>query len=175
MSKFIEYLPVLILIPAFILTAFTACSDQTKTSQTTPVDNSSTSTTTTTSITGATSSIETGYHIKFFQNGQQVASLGLEELHSLPEMTLNIPGSGSTEQGPTLSSVLELAGITDFSKITVTGMLKGRIATAELTLDRTEITEEVMFDFNNQGKTKLCGARIPDSNWIIDVAEIYAE
>jgi hypothetical protein len=114
-----------------------------------------------------TTSTETGYHIHFFQNGQQV--------DSLPEVTLVIAGKDSDETGPTLSSVLALAGIKDYSKIKVDGMLKGRIATGELTLNKSEITDEVMFDFNNQGKTKLCGSKIPEANWIIDVAEIYAE
>jgi hypothetical protein len=122
-----------------------------------------------------TTSTETGYHIHFFRNGQQVASLGLDELHSLPEVKLVIAGKDSDETGPTLSSVLALAGIKDYSKIKVDGMLKGRIATGELTLNKSEITDEVMFDFNNQGKTKLCGSKIHEANWIIDVTEIYTE
>ncbi len=124
--------------------------------------------------TNVTSANETGYQIKFFLKGQQVASLGITELHSLPEVAIEM-GGDTPETGPTLQSVLDLAGIKEYSKVTVSGMLKGRIATGELALQRSEITNDVILDFNNQGKTKLCGKQIPESNWIIDVAEIRAE
>jgi hypothetical protein len=114
-----------------------------------------------------------GYQIKFFLKDKQVTSLGLADMQKLPVSTLSI--SGSTETGPTLKSVLDLAGITDFSSIKISGMLKGRLATGELTLSKADITDDVILDFNNQGKTKLCGSNIPDSNWIIDVAEIRAQ
>ena len=116
---------------------------------------------------------DTSYQIKFFLKDQQVAALGLTELHTLPDVTLTI--AGKSEVGPTLSSVLALAGIKDFSDIKVSGMLKGRLATGELILKQSDITDEVILSYNNQGKTKLCGAQIPDSSWIIDVAEIHAE
>jgi hypothetical protein len=114
-----------------------------------------------------------GYRIKFYQKEKEVASLGLTDLHTLPEVTFTM--SGKSETGPALLSVLKLAGIKDFSTIKVTGMLKGRLATGELTLNSGDVTGQVILSFNNQGKTKLCGTQIPDSNWIIDVAEIRAE
>jgi hypothetical protein len=113
------------------------------------------------------------YQIKFFLKNQQVASLGLTELHSLPQVTLTI--AGKSEIGPTFTSVLELAGIKDYSSVLVSGMLKGRLATGELTLKHSDITGEVILSYNNQGKTKLCGMQIPDTNWIIDVAEIKVQ
>jgi hypothetical protein len=127
-----------------------------------------------TNVTGSSSTIESGYQIKVFDQDKQVASLGLEELHSLPEVIIEM-GGDTPETGPTLLSVLELAEIEEYSKIIVSGMTKGRLATAEITLQRSEITPDVILDFNNQGKTKLCGKQIPDSNWIIDVTEIRAE
>ena len=115
-----------------------------------------------------------GYQIKFFFKGQQLDSLGLTELRSLPEVTIEI-GSDTPATGPTLQSVLELAGIKEYAKVTVIGLSKGRIATAEVTLQKTEITGDVVLDFNNQGKTKLCGVQIPQDKWIIDVSEIRVE
>jgi hypothetical protein len=123
---------------------------------------------------GTTQTAETAYHIDFLSNGQQVVSLGLTELQSLPEVTIDM-GGGSPETGPTLQSVLALAGIKDYSSVTIVGMTKGRLATAELTLKQAEVTVDVILDFNNQGKTKLCGKEIPDANWVIDVTEIRAE
>lgn len=105
--------------------------------------------------------------------GGQVVSVTLTDLQSLPEVT--VEGSGKTQTGPTLLSVLDYAGVTEFSKVTVAGLSKGRVATAELELDSDEITEEVVLDFNNQGKTKLAGPDIPEDSWIIDVEEIRAE
>ena len=120
-----------------------------------------------------TTTNDTGYQIKFFLNDNHVASLGLTELHTLPDVTLTM--AGKSETGPTLSSVLELAGIKEFSDVKVSGMLKGRLATGELTLKQSEVTDEVILSYNNQGKTKLCGVQIPDTSWIIDVVEIRAE
>ena len=137
---------------------------------------SCTSNTGTTSSSGdetQTTTYSTGYQIKFFIKDRQAASLGLNELHRLPDVTLTI--AGKSEIGPTLSSVLKLAGINDFSSIVVSGMLKGRIMTGELTLKSSEINDNIILSYNNQGKTKLCGTQIPDTNWIIDVAEIKAE
>jgi hypothetical protein len=128
---------------------------------------------TTSSGNAQTTPTSAGYQIKFFLNNNQVAALGLTELHSLPDVTLTM--AGKSETGPTLSSVLVLAGITDFSDIKVSGMLKGRLATGELILKQSEVTNEVILSYNNQGKTKLCGVKIPDTSWIIDVAEIHAE
>jgi hypothetical protein len=127
-----------------------------------------------TSVNGPQTTTDTStYQIEFLENNQQVDSVSLAQLHALPSVTLTL--DGKSEVGPTLSSVLELAGIKDFSQITVSGMLKGRLATGQLTLKSSDITDQVILSYNNVGKTKLCGTQIPDSNWIIDVAEIDAQ
>jgi hypothetical protein len=116
---------------------------------------------------------EAGYHIKFFLKDKQVASLGITELQTLPKVSLS--AFSVSEEGPTLLSVLELAGIKEFTKVQITGMVRGRIASAQLTLNRDEITPEVILDFTNRGTAKLAGAKIPQDNWVIDVSEIRAE
>jgi hypothetical protein len=118
-------------------------------------------------------SAEEEYSIKIISEGEQVTSLNLTKLQSLP--TVSLSAFGKSEEGPTLLSVLKLAGINEFSKVTVIGMVRGRIATGELTLTRSEITDEVILDFTNRGTTKLAGAQIPEDNWIIDVTEIRLE
>jgi hypothetical protein len=158
MHKAVKMISIFILVGAFSFSLLVSCSSAPNTSS---------------SNTTQTAANNTGYQIKLFQNDQQVASLGLTELHTLPDVTLTM--SGKSEVGPTLSSVLELAGIKNFSDIKVSGMLKGRLATGELTLKQSDITGEVILSYNNQGKTKLCGVRIPDTSWIIDVVEIRAE
>jgi hypothetical protein len=118
-------------------------------------------------------SAEEDYHINFILKDTQVASLNLSQLQSLPKVSLS--AFGKSEEGPTLLSVLELAGINEFNTITVIGMVKGRVASGELTLTRSEITDEVILDFTNRGTTKLAGAQIPEDNWIIDVTEMRLE
>jgi hypothetical protein len=113
------------------------------------------------------------YAIKVFRNNKQIASLDIAKLQTLPKIPLT--ASGKSEEGPTLLSALELAGIKDFNKITVSGMIRGRIATTELTLTRAEVTPDVILDFSNRGTAKLAGDSIPFDNWVIDVSEIRIE
>jgi hypothetical protein len=115
-----------------------------------------------------------GYQIKIFSKSQLLTSLGTEELQSLPQVSINV-GTDTPTNGPTLQSVLDKGGIKEYNQITVTGMSKGRIATAETILQKAEITSDVVLDFNKQGKTKFCGPQIPQDKWIIDVSEIRAE
>jgi hypothetical protein len=125
------------------------------------------------SDTGEPLTEEDGYSIKILSGSKQIASLSLSELQSLPKVSLT--AYGKSEEGPTLPSVLELAGVEEYTKVTVIGMVRGRIASAELTLTRSEITDEVILDFSNRGTCKLAGATIPDDNWIIDVEEMRLE
>jgi hypothetical protein len=113
------------------------------------------------------------YSIHISRDGQHVTYVTLSQLHTLPEVSFQ--AKGTTQTGPTLLSVLQYAGIAEFSKVKVAGWSKGRLATAELPLDRAQITDQVILEFNNQGKTKLAAPTIPDSDWIIDVEAIEVE
>jgi hypothetical protein len=126
-----------------------------------------------TSSPASTSTEQAGYHINVLQNGRQTGSLSLAQLKTLPTVTFN--AYQRTETGPTLLSALKLAGIDSFARITVSGMLRGRVATGELSLNRNDITDEVILDFSNEGKAKLAGSKIPFDNWIIDVSEVRVE
>lgn len=116
---------------------------------------------------------EQDYRIKIFSGGNLTTSLNLTQLQSLPNVSLS--AFGKSEEGPTLLLVLELAGVKEFTKVTVVGMVRGRLASGELTLNRDEITGDVILDFTNRGTTKLAGAQIPEDDWIIDVTEIRTE
>jgi hypothetical protein len=110
------------------------------------------------------------YSIAFFFNGNKMAALTIDDLSTLEQVTVNI--NGSPQDGPTLLSALKMAGIDDFTELTAHGMSRGRLATAEATLKREQIDDSVMLDINKHGKCKLCGANIPQSNWIIDIEKI---
>ena len=111
------------------------------------------------------------YQIAVYKDGTRIGSLTLDQLHSLPTVTFT-KSTGETELGPTLTSALALLGITDFTNVTVDGYSKGRVATAELILQSSEVTPYTILSFNKQGKTKLAGKSIPENNWIIDVSAL---
>lgn len=88
-----------------------------------------------------------GYAIQVFSGDKQVASITLEDLSKLPQVSL--VAADRDQSGPTLLSVLALAGISDFSEVTVGGWNKGRVATAELTLKRAQVNDTVLLDFSD--------------------------
>lgn len=123
--------------------------------------------------TPGTTNTEAGYRVKVTVSGAAAASLTIAQLQDLPKVSLE--AYSKSEEGPTLLSALELAGVNDFSRVTAIGLLKGRVASAELTLTREQVTGSVILDFTNRGTVKLAGADIPEDNWIIDVTELKVE
>jgi hypothetical protein len=123
----------------------------------------------------STAQVETGskYSILMFIKDLQVGSVSLDQLLKLKQVT--ITSEGKTENGPTLPSVLNLAGIKDYTSVTVYGFSKGRLATAQLTLQKSEINDTMVVDISNQGTAKLSGTAIPSGNWIIDITKIVAQ
>jgi uncharacterized protein YceK len=151
-----------IIVMVISLVMLSGCSQVTSTSaEGVAADNSSAE------KTGYSSSV---YSIAFFFNGNKMAALTIDDLSTLEQVTINI--NGSPQDGPTLISALKMAGIDDFTELTAYGMSRGRLATAEATLKREQIDDSVMLDINKHGKCKLCGANIPQSNWIIDIEKI---
>ncbi len=112
------------------------------------------------------------YTVKVYFNDTLKVSLNLNDLLSLEQVVLTTPEQDTDQKGPTLISVLELAGIGEFSEVKVSGMTQGRVATAELTLTRAQVDDTVVLDITNRGTTKLAGLNIPSSDWIRDVVEL---
>ena len=116
---------------------------------------------------------EETYSIKIYVNDKLTGSVTLEEIDSLDKVAFST--EDKDEEGPILTDVLEFAGIEDFNKVTAVGMTKGRIASAELTLERDQIDDTVILDITNRGTTKLAGKNISSNDWIIDVSELRIE
>jgi hypothetical protein len=112
------------------------------------------------------------YSIQVYLNDTLKESLTLNDLLSLEQVVLTTPEQDSDQHGPTLPSVLKAAGIESFSELTVIGLSKGRVATAELTLSSNQVDETVVLDITNRGTTKLAGINIPSEDWIRDVSEL---
>lgn len=88
----------------------------------------------------------------------------LDALKKLP--LANITVDGKVQEGPKLMDVLKLAGVTDFSEVTLTG------SASPVTLTRAQVDDNTILDFNNHGTLKLATTYVPMPDWTKDVSEI---
>ena len=88
----------------------------------------------------------------------------LDAVKALPLATLQ--AEGKVEEGPYLKDVLALAGVTEFTEVSLTGSF------GPVTLTFEQVDENTILDFNNHGTMKLSSTYIPKANWTKDVAQI---
>ena len=88
----------------------------------------------------------------------------LDAVKALPLATLQ--AEGKVEEGPYLKDVLALAGVTEFTEVSLTG------SSSPATLTFEEVDENTILDFNNHGTMKLSSTYIPKADWTKDVALI---
>jgi hypothetical protein len=163
-------LPIIFLIVSFCSILVLGCSSDNSTSA--GLTSSSPAGSSSTSLTAAktpnnTASNPAQYLMLVFSGDKQIAVLQMADLQKLK--SVQIQTAGRQEEGPALSSVLSLVGVMDFSQITFYGYARGRLATAELTLQKSQIKDQVVFSYSNQNTVKICGVNIPFDNWVIDV------
>ncbi len=111
----------------------------------------------------------TSYAVIVVFKGKTVASFGFADLQALPRT--GVEG----QEGPTLLSVLDNAGIKEFSKVTVKGMGPGRTGPAKAELSRDQLSKSLILDFTKQGTVKLAGDSLPRESWVIDVTQIVVD
>ena len=92
----------------------------------------------------------------------------LDALKTLPLAQVQAD-DGKFEEGPYLSDVLALAGVTDFKEVTLTG------SSNPVTLTFEQVDENTILDFNNHGTMKLSSTYVPKAEWTKDVAEIVVK
>jgi hypothetical protein len=90
--------------------------------------------------------------------------VALDAVKALPLAQLT--SEGKVEEGPYLSDILALAGITEFAEVTLTG------SSNPATLTFVQVDKNTILDFNNHGTMKLSTTYIPKANWTKDVAVI---
>ena len=73
---------------------------------------------------------------------------------------------GKTQEGPKLMDILTLAGVTDFSEVSLEG------SSSPATLMREQVDDNTILDFNNHGTLKLATTYIPKANWTKDISKI---
>ena len=88
----------------------------------------------------------------------------LDAVKALPLAT--VQAEGKVEEGPYLKDILALAGVTEFTEVSLTG------SSSPATLTFEQVDENTILDFNNHGTMKLSSTYIPKANWTKDVAQI---
>jgi len=91
----------------------------------------------------------------------------LAALKTLP--LAQVTAEGKVEEGPYLSDILALAGVTEFKEVTLTGSSNPVILTFE------QVDKNTILDFNNHGTLKLSSTYVPKASWTKDVAEIVVK
>ena len=114
-----------------------------------------------------------GYSVKIILNGKQVADLSVDDINRLPSREVN--AEGHDDQGPTMLSVLRSAGIQDFNEVKIVGVDRGRMANAELTMQKTQITDNTIIVVNGRGTTKLTSADVPFDSWVWDITDLQVK
>jgi hypothetical protein len=88
-------------------------------------------------------------------------------LDAVKKLTLaQITVDGKVQEGPKLLDVLLLAGVTEFTEITITG------SSAPSTLKREQVDDNTILDFSNRGTMKLATTYIPKAEWTKDIIQI---
>lgn len=123
--------------------------------------------------TPASTASSSTYSIKVFSGNNELTTLKLADLLKLPQ--ISVTADGKQQSGPSLLSVLESVGIKGFSSVSAYGYNQGRLATAELTLNKSQINQQIVLDISKRNTAKLAGPDIPNNSWIIDVNKLVIQ
>ena len=88
----------------------------------------------------------------------------LDAVKGLPLVSITV--DGKVQEGPKLLDILSLAGITEFTEVTISG------SSAPCTLTREQVDDNTILDFSNRGTMKLATTYIPKASWTKDITEI---
>ena len=113
-----------------------------------------------------------GYVLQVLLKGQVKATLTLDQLKALPQSSIPVQG---TQQGPTLAEALKATGIVDYPRVTAVGLAPGRTGPAQRTLQKAEVTDQVVLDLTGRGTVKLVSVTFPREQWVIDVVRLEVE
>jgi hypothetical protein len=111
-----------------------------------------------------------GYSIAVKSGSKVMAYLTLDQLNKLEKIAVR--AADRNNSGPTLSSVLSLAGVKEYKSVKVVGLDRGRMANAELTLEKQQVTDKTIFDITNRGTCKFVSPDVVFENWIYDVTAL---
>ena len=99
-------------------------------------------------------------------DGERV-NFTVEQVKAMPQVSIEV--DGKTEEGPALLAVLEDAGVSNFSSMTLQGL------NLSVTLEKDEITDEVILDITNRDTVKFASPMVPKQDWPKDIMLITVE
>jgi hypothetical protein len=101
------------------------------------------------------------------RGGKVLHRFSVAELRALPPQRVTI--NGKTQEGPSLKTVLETAGVTSYGSLSVVGYgLRDR---GRLTVSAAA-AEGSMLDFADRGTVKFCNPTLAWDQWVRDVTEL---
>jgi len=108
------------------------------------------------------------YRVRITRAGRELASFDLAQLQAIGMKTVVV--QGGTEQGPSLLAVLERAGASDFTTVTILGT--GARDTGRIELGVEDVGPDTVLDIAKRGTVKVAGPGIPYDMRVRDVTEI---
>jgi hypothetical protein len=108
------------------------------------------------------------YRVRITRGGTELASFDLAQLQAIGMKTVIV--QGGTEQGPPLLAVLERAGASEFTTVTILGT--GTRDTGRLELSVAEVGPDTVLDIAKRGTVKVAGPNIPYDMRVRDITEI---
>ena len=108
------------------------------------------------------------YAVKIVYDGTEVKSYSIDDIKKMPTSKFDL--DGSTEEGPSISYILNENNIKDYSKITFTGMMKD-----SSTMTKEQVEKDTLLDITNHDTVKLATKAINKNKWTKDIATIKVE
>lgn len=108
------------------------------------------------------------YSVKIIYDGKEIKNYSMDDIKKMPSTSLQM--DGSTEQGPSIESILSTNNITDYSRVTVIGMY-----TDSITMTKEQVKQGSILDITNHNTVKLASKAIKKDKWVKDIATIKVE
>lgn len=112
-----------------------------------------------------------GYEVIVMREDVELARFDVDGLRELGVQRLTI--QGKPEEGPTLLSVLDAAGVDGFDRVSIGGW--GIRDDGAIVLTSAEIDEQVLLDIANRGTVKVVGPDIAWEDRVRDITTIVVE
>lgn len=116
----------------------------------------------------ATMPASPNYRVRVTRDGRDLASFDLAALTAIGLRTVTLPDG--TESGPQLLAVLQRAGATDVSSVTIIGT--GERDAGRIVLVFSDIGPDTVLDIAKRGTVKVAGPNIPHDKRVRDITEI---
>ena len=108
------------------------------------------------------------YRVEIVVDNETVGAFNLDSMKALPQREVSM--QGQIQEGPSVLSLLEVAGIKQFDRLVISGM--GERDDGRIVLTSHEVNEDVLLDFAARGTVKICGPNVEWADRVRDVQRI---